>query len=103
MKKPCTSLPLNDDDENAVLDLSDEISPDGKLIVVGYEIHLSDLCKRGGVGDLWPCLSRRWLMPLLLVHVKAIIKSFLHSPLFQVLLKMYVALPRVSCWKDGGR
>ena len=25
MKKPCTSLPLNDDDENAVLDLSDEI------------------------------------------------------------------------------
>ena len=40
MKKTCTSLPLNDDDENAVLDLSDEISPDGKLIVVGYEIYL---------------------------------------------------------------
>ena len=40
MKKPYTSLPLNDDDESAVLDLSDEISPDGKLIVVGYEIYL---------------------------------------------------------------
>ena len=33
-------MPLNDDDENTVLDLSDEISPDGKLIVVGYEIYL---------------------------------------------------------------